>query len=137
MVRISELVRRKDLKFCTGLRNRVLTEKSLSVFKIWHFAAIMDRKTCFFVQKCRPSHFRIWYVRPLVNYLKRRVTAFFRKLFLTINRQPTSGEVLKPEIGPGRKTETRPQKIKPLTNTGNLYGTTYGGKFWYMAFCSV
>ena len=53
VVQISELVTVRKLKFCTGLRNLVLTENSLSVFKIFHFAAIMGLKTCFLVQKCR------------------------------------------------------------------------------------
>ena len=127
MVRISELGTVRKLKFCTGLRNLVLTENSLSVFKIFHFAAIMGLKTCFLVQKCRfrpllkmPARLptfdfwpRIWYVRSLLNYLKRRVTAFFSKFFLTINRQPTAGQVLKAKInfsGPDEKPKRVPKK---------------------------
>ena len=68
---------------------------------------------------------QIWYVRPLVNYLKRRVTAFFSQIIF--DNQPAadiwrSFEVRNRLYGPGRKTETRPKKIKPLTDTGNLYG---------------
>ena len=142
MVRILELVTAMKLKFCTGFRNHVLTENSLSVFKIFHLAAIMGLITCFLVQKCRfrpllkmPARLptfdfwpQIWYVRSLVNYLKRRVTAFFSKFFF--DNQPaannrTSFEGQNQLFGPGRETETRPQKIKSLTDTGNLYGTTW------------
>ena len=47
----------------------------------------------------------IWYVSGKLSQ-KEGNGFFFLKLFLTINRQPTSGEVLKPEInfsGPGEK----------------------------------
>ena len=142
MVRISELGTVRKLKFCTGLRNLVLTENSLSVFKMFHFAAIMGLKTCFLVQKCRfrsllkmPARLpsfdfqpQIWYVRSLGNYLKMTVTAFFSKNIF--DNQPaadsrTSFEARNRLFGPGRKTETRPKKLKPLTDTGNLYGTTW------------
>ena len=141
MVQISELVTVRKLKFCTGLRNLVLTENSLSVFKIFHFAAIMGLKTSFLVQKCRfrsllkrPARLptfdfqpQIWYTRSLVNYLKMTVTAFFSKNIF--DNQPaadsrTSFEARNRLFGPGPKTETRPKKLKPLTDTGNLYGTT-------------
>ena len=93
VVRISELVTVMKLKFCTGLRNHAIIKKSLSVLKIFLFAAIMGPKTCFLVQKCRfrsllkmPARLpsfdfqpQIWYVIPLVNYLKMTVTAFFSK----------------------------------------------------------
>ena len=127
MVQISELVTVSTLKFCTGLRNLVLTENSLSVFKIFQFAAIMGLKTCFLVQKCcfrallkMPARLptfdfqpQIWYVRSLVNYLKRRVTAFFSKNIF--DNQPaadsrTSFEARNRLFGPGRKKETRPKK---------------------------
>ena len=142
MVQISELGTVRKLKFCTGLWNLVLTENSLSVFKIFHFAAIMDLKTYFLVQKfsfrsllkrlARLPTFdfqpQIWYARSLVNYFKRRVTAFFSKNFF--DNQPaansrTSFEGQNQLFGPGRETETRPQNIKSLTDTGNLYGTTW------------
>ena len=141
VVQISELGTVRKLKFCTGLRNLVLTENSLSVFKIFHLSAIMGPKTCFLVKKCRfrslfkkPARLptfdfqpQIWYARSLVNYLKRRVTAFFSKNIF--DNQPaadsrTSFEARNRLFGPGRKTETRPKIIKPLTDTGNLYGTT-------------
>ena len=123
------------LKFCTGLRNRVLTDNSLSVLKIFHLAAIMGQECRFLPLLKMPARLptfnflpQIWYVRSLVNYLKRRVTAFFSKN--NFDNQPaadilTSFEARNRPFGPGRKTETRPQKIKPLTDTGNLYGRTW------------
>ena len=70
---------------------------------------------------------QICYVTSLVNYLKMTVTAFFSKNIF--NNQPaadsrTSFEAQNRLFGPGRKTETRAKKLKPLTDTGNLYETT-------------
>ena len=97
---------------------------------------------CFLVQKCRfrsllkrPAHLptfdfqpQILFVRSLVNYLKMTVTAFFSKNIF--DNQPAadsrrSFEARNRLFGPGRKNETRPKKIKLLTDTGNLYGTTW------------
>ena len=119
MVQISELGTIRKLKFCTGLRNLVLTENSLSVFKIFHFAAIMGLKTCFLVQKCRfrsllkrPARLptfdfqpQIWYARSLVNYFKRRVAAFFCKNifdYQPVADSRTSFEARNRLFGPGR-----------------------------------
>ena len=68
------------------------------------------------------------------------VTAFFSKNIF--DHQPaadsrTSFEARNRLFGPGRKTETRPKKLKPLTDTGNLYGSdmTVTFEIWHLAGC--